>query len=294
MLARPVQKFFSIKDLGKMPDSGEGWQQVVTMIEKLDGEMMVGLVVDGAAESWSRSGWTGQAKSAIRHASNVPGLLQLVAEVVGRGGSPTFEYVGRQSWVRVRYDQTKLVLVAVRDRSTGQWWKYGEFAQLCSRWTWGVELVQRFGRLEGLTLREINKQVVQWKGVEGAVIWTAEDQRILFRGVVTFGNLAFSFASNKMYLSSIWTAEGQVYKVKSDWWFAVDLKQKRRWYSEAAKQQSTKRGQKRVCHMEREDQRLVVIGWGGMTHPSLLLSALEGAVKVERPSTTGAMADNKR
>ena len=134
-----------------------------------------------------------------------------------------------------------MALVAVRDRSTGQWWKFGELEQLCSRW--GVELVQRFGRLEGLTLREINKQdlVVQWKGVEGAVIWTAE---------------------------------GHMYKVKSDWWFAVVLKQKRRWYSEATKQQSNKRGQKRVCHMEREDQRLMVIDRGGMMHPSLLLSGV--------------------
>ena len=56
--ARPVQKFFKIGDLGVLADSGSGWQEVVMVTEKLDGEMMVGLVVGEAVELWSRGGWT--------------------------------------------------------------------------------------------------------------------------------------------------------------------------------------------------------------------------------------------
>ena len=45
----------------------------------------------------------------------------MVAEVCERGGTPTFEYIGRQSRVRVRYMETDLVLMAVRNRERGAW-----------------------------------------------------------------------------------------------------------------------------------------------------------------------------
>ena len=40
-------------------------------------------------------------------------------KVQQRGGSATFEYVGRQNLVKVRYNETELVLLAMRDRITG-------------------------------------------------------------------------------------------------------------------------------------------------------------------------------
>jgi hypothetical protein len=43
-------------------------------------------------------------------------VLGLVVEVQQRGGSATFEYVGRQNPVKVQYSETRLVSLAVRDR----------------------------------------------------------------------------------------------------------------------------------------------------------------------------------
>ena len=33
-------------------------------------------------------------------------------------------YVGKQNPVKVQYSETRLVLLAVRDRVTGDWWQY--------------------------------------------------------------------------------------------------------------------------------------------------------------------------
>ena len=126
VVARPVQRFFKVTDLWEIEDNGEGWQKVVAVTEKLDGEMLVGVLVGEAVELWSRGGWTEQAVSATRHANSVVGLCGLVSEVYERGGSPTFEYIGKQSLVKVRYKETDLVLVAIRDRETGKWWEYSQ------------------------------------------------------------------------------------------------------------------------------------------------------------------------
>jgi hypothetical protein len=166
--------------------------------------------------------------------------------VYERGGSPTFEYIGKQSLVKVRYKETDLVLVAIRDRETGKWWEYNQLQEVCERWQ--VQLVKRFQELEGGGIRDVNRIVAKWEGLEGVVARTAE---------------------------------GQVYKVKTDWWFRVGRKQKRRWYSSGAKLQAKGREQKRRQHLETEDQRLVAVGWANRSHPSLLLRVLPGAVKVE-------------
>ena len=208
--------------------------------------MMVGILVGEEVELWSRGGWTEQAVSATRHANSVVGLCELVSEVYERGGSPTFEYIGKQSLVKVRYKETDLVLVAIRDRETGKWWEYSQLQEVCERWQ--VQLVERFQELEGEGIRDVNRIVAKWEGLEGVVARTAE---------------------------------GQVYKVKTDWWFRVGRKQKRRWYSSEAKLQAKRREQKRRHHLEREDQRLVIVGWDSKRHPSLLLQVLEKAMKVE-------------
>ena len=45
----------------------------------------------------------------IRHAcSEQGGVLELVVEVQQRGGSATFEYMGRQNPVKVQYSETKV------------------------------------------------------------------------------------------------------------------------------------------------------------------------------------------
>ena len=63
VVARPVQRFFKISDLGVIPDTGEGWLKVVAITKKVDREMIVGLVVNGAVELRPRGAWVGRAGS---------------------------------------------------------------------------------------------------------------------------------------------------------------------------------------------------------------------------------------
>ena len=141
----------------------------MVVTEKIDGEMMCGVVREGQVELWSRGGWTEQARSATRWAHDRRmGILALVAAVWQLGGTATFEYVGRQSRVKVRYVETDLVLVAVRGRESGVWWQYDELQGLGLQH--GVTVVRRRRELEGLGLAEVDDAVSGWEGSEGVVV----------------------------------------------------------------------------------------------------------------------------
>ena len=243
VVCRPVQRFHRVGEMGGL--AGVVTAQVVT--EKLDGQMVCGVVWDGAVELWTRSGWTEQAQAATWVAQECEGMLRLISVVWAQGGSPTFEYVGKQSLVKVRYRDTRLVLVAVRDRETGRWWEYERLEQLCAEH--GVQLVRRCRELEGRTLREIRAQVENWQGVEGVVVWL--DDR-------------------------------QVCKVKSNWWMDRVSQQRRRWCREGAgKVAAESRFEKKKQYMECRQQRVVLRGWAGNVSPAQALQVFPTVDKVE-------------
>ena len=244
VVSRPVQRFHRLSEMRGM--AAEVIAAVVT--EKLDGQMMCGLVVGDGVELWSRGGWTEEAKTATRVAQEQEGMLELVSAVWEQGGSPTFEFIGKQSMVKVRYGETALVLVAVRDRETGNWWDYGSLELLCERY--GVQLVSRCKQLEGKTLREVWWEVMKCKGQEGVVVWLCD---------------------------------GQVCKVKTDWWLDRESKKCRRWGSlrDGQGREGIARREKKERYMERRQQRVVLRGWGGKDSPALALQIFLEAYKVE-------------
>ena len=85
-----------------------------------------------------------------------------------QGGTATFEYIGRQSRVKVRYTETDLVLVAVRDKGSGEWWRYDELRELGQQH--GMTVVRRLQELEGLGLSAMDDAVSGWEGSEGVVV----------------------------------------------------------------------------------------------------------------------------
>ena len=219
----------------------------MVVTEKIDGEMMCGVVREGQVELWSRGGWTEQARSATRWAhDNKMGILALVAAVWQLGGTATFEYVGRQSRVKVRYAETDLVLVAVRGKESGVWWRYDELEGLGQQH--GVTVVRRRGELEGLGLAALDDEVSGWEGSEGVVVQMTN---------------------------------GVVLKFKSWWWRQSEKRQKRRWYRPESKLQAGRREKQRRLHLEKEDLRVVLRGWNHWVHPSRSFQEFSQAMKVE-------------
>jgi len=238
-----VQRFHRVWEMGELAKKLKA--EIVT--EKLDGVMVCGVVVEGEVELWTRGGRTAQAQAAMRVAREQAGMLEMLSEVWEQGGSPTFEYIGRESMVKVRYGDAELVLVAVRDRQTGGWWDYERLECLCDGF--GVQLVNRHMDLVGLTLKDVQKRVVKRQGEGGVVVW--------LNG-------------------------GHVCKVKTRWWLKREVKGRRRWCNaEVLRQRDTRRHLKKQERMETKGQRVVLRGWDKGVSPAVALQVYPKAVKVE-------------
>ena len=244
VVVRPVQRFLKVRQMVGLAQA----VMPVTVTEKLDGVMVCGVVAGDGVELWTRGGWTEQAVSATRFAEREQaGVLQLVWEVQQRGGTATFEYVGKQNVVKVQYAKTRLVLLVVRDRDTGEWWEYELLEELCERH--GVELVRRIVQLEQKVMAEVESEVLRWKGVEGVVAWMGG---------------------------------GRACKVKTRWWLDAGSGMQRRWCgSGAVREQAEQRHRKRQRHMETREQRVVVQGWDCRVSPVGVFGVFGAASKVE-------------
>ncbi len=243
VVARPVQRFRRVAEMCSLAESVT--TELVT--EKLDGVMVCGVVMAGAVEMWSRGGWTEHAQAATRVARETHGMLELITLIWELGGSATFEFIGKQNAIKVRYGCTELVLVAVRDMETGRWWEYERLEHMCRRY--GARFVARYKELEGKTLKEIVEVVEHWQDREGVVA--------RLKG-------------------------GDMCKVKSIWWLERACRQGKRWYREEAdKVQADRRLAKRKLNMESRHQRVVLRGWDSTVNPAKALQYFKEAGKVE-------------
>ena len=137
-MVRPVPKTFMRGQVLDMRHEQLKGQRVQEVTEKLDGQLVVG-VVNGndEVEMWSRSGRTEVGRSAMMCALRSDGqYVDVIRKVEARGSAACFEYVGRQSRVKVKHDgMSEVVLVAVRDEVTGRHWRCDDMMQLGGEWS---------------------------------------------------------------------------------------------------------------------------------------------------------------
>jgi len=219
------------------------------VLVKLDGQMIVGVVVGTEVQMWSRKGLTAVGVTAFRVASSgeCGDCIGLVRDVVAMGCTPSFELVGAQSKVRAEEGmEPRLVLIAVREHQSGAYWGHGQLVELGGQY--GVEVVRRLNRLEGLDVNGIADCVAGWVGKEGVVV-------------------RFS--------------DGTAVKVKSRWWFRSgfgpqEREQDRRWRHREAERQ-----QRQQELLQTREQRLVVVGFQGMVQAGDVFRVMTGAAKAE-------------
>ena len=246
VLVRPVPKTFMRGQVLDMRHEQLKGQRVQEVTEKLDGQLVVG-VVNGndEVEMWSRSGRTEVGRSAMMCAMRSDGqYVDMIRKVEARGSTACFEYVGRQSRVKVKYDgMSEVVLVAVRDKVTGRYWRYDDMMQL------GEECGVRVVRRVCVGVREV-REVEEWlcengEGMEGVMV--------RFSG-------------------------GVVVKVKTEEWL------RRKHVVQGWRKGVELDGVMRKNVMRYGDDRrvrLVVKGWSMRDPPVKVMSVLTEAVKVE-------------
>ena len=182
VLVRPFHRFFAI---GQTPSMRlENLDQIgvaVTVTRKLDGQMVVGVVVDGMAQFWTKGGPTETGVEAFRVAmtcqADYSGLIEYAA---AHQSTPMFEYTGRRSHKKAFEGSVhRVVLLAVRFNSSGDYWTDDEMRNIAGGF--GVPAVQRLYHLEGLHAQQLQDEVSNWHNCEGVVVRFSDNSWVKFK-----------------------------------------------------------------------------------------------------------------
>lgn len=118
VLARPLQKFFNIGERPETQPSVLDFSQPHVIMDKLDGSMIHPAIVDDEVVFMTRMGRTDVARKAERHLT--PDLANLLRDY-GHDFTHIFEWTAPDNRIIVRYDESKLTLLAVRHNRTGEY-----------------------------------------------------------------------------------------------------------------------------------------------------------------------------
>ncbi len=122
--ARPLHKFFNVGERpGSLPEDID-WTRPHHLIEKLDGSMVnpVALADDEGQVGWrltTRKGLTNVARAAEEYLTL--GHLEMFTALGDLCMTPTLEYVGPTNQIVVRYAEPRLVLLAARTKTSGEY-----------------------------------------------------------------------------------------------------------------------------------------------------------------------------
>lgn len=119
ILARPLHKFMNV---GQTPDTQPDkidFGQPHTITEKLDGSMIHPAIVNGEVVFMTRMGRTDVAKKAERH---LPEVADFCRGLLLGGATPIFEWTAPENRIVVRYGESRLTLLAVRNNIDGEYW----------------------------------------------------------------------------------------------------------------------------------------------------------------------------
>lgn len=145
ILARPFAKFFNIGEKDHTQPHLIDFNAPHTITEKLDGSMIHPAMVDGRVVFMTRMGRSDHAVTAERHLT--PAMERMCRESLANGLTPIFEWTAPDNRIVVRYEESRLTLLAIRDTVWGTYsspedlkdWAaaagVAAVAQLWSNWT---------------------------------------------------------------------------------------------------------------------------------------------------------------
>lgn len=168
ILTRKFAKFFNVNEKPETQSNLIDWSQPHVVLEKLDGSMItplwLGDMDDINADElrWAtKMGMTDVAKPVEAFVANNPHYARWVVGLMASGFTPIFEWCSRQQKIVIDYPEDQLVLIAIRNNSTGL---YSSHPEMLKAEQSGIAVVRA---LEG-NAENIEQFMAEAKDLEGA------------------------------------------------------------------------------------------------------------------------------
>lgn len=122
IMSRPFHKFHNVGEREETQINEVDIRQPHVVMEKMDGSMIRPIIQNGYLRLATKMGLSDQAIQAERWLQQQHGSLQTwLRKCVEEGKTPIFEWVSPKNQIVLHYDQPDLVLLAIRDNTTGEY-----------------------------------------------------------------------------------------------------------------------------------------------------------------------------
>lgn len=128
ILSRPLHKFRNVGETPELQPSVLDFRQPHVVMDKLDGSMIHPCLLNGEVVFMTRMGRTDVARKAERHLDGR--LADWCRKMAKYGTTPIFEWTAPDNRIVVRYDESALTLLAVRENESGEYLAHSEIANL--------------------------------------------------------------------------------------------------------------------------------------------------------------------
>lgn len=162
VIARPYHKFFNVNERAETSVAGLSLDQPHEILEKLDGSMIHAVPVGREFRFCTKMGITDVSMGAEAFVARNPNIYQLVRDLHGLGLTVIFEWCSPQQRIVIDYHHDQLIITAVRENVTGQYWTYDQLLAVGAEY--GVPVV---GALAG-SMANMESLIEHTRGLENA------------------------------------------------------------------------------------------------------------------------------
>lgn len=167
VLARKYHKFHNVGEREETQPNLIDFSRDHVVLEKLDGSMLTPLVVNGGIRMATKLGLTEISRPVDEWVADHDNYQRFMREMVDSGLTPIFEWCSRKQRIIIDYPTDRLVLTAVRDNETGEYFKYSEMLELAHRFK--LDLV-RTREFQVDDVERFLNETRQLEGEEGHVV----------------------------------------------------------------------------------------------------------------------------
>lgn len=130
ILARPLHKFFNIGERADTQSHLLPFHEMHDVTEKMDGSMIHPANVDGDLVFMTRMGRTDHARMAERHITE--DVEDVCRGLLHYGATPIFEWTAPDNRIVVRYPESRLTLLAIRETEDGHYFEQNYIEQMAN------------------------------------------------------------------------------------------------------------------------------------------------------------------
>lgn len=161
IVARPYHKFFNTSEREETQVHHLSLDQPHSILEKLDGSMIHAVPVGDTFRFCTKMGMTDVCVPVERFVDSHPQYMDMVRDMHELGYTAIYEWCSPQQRIVIDYDQDQLILTAVRDTVSGQYWNYDRLCAVAQEYD-----VPVVAQLPG-TMASMNHLIEHTRGLQG-------------------------------------------------------------------------------------------------------------------------------